>query len=189
MTRWRLLIPVLLLCLLHGRVRGEDEDTPEIRNPYFEKTEWRPSPWFETYVELRGSGRDALSTQLDRPFEGRDKTEFRSGPTYIFYRPPALPNVAGQIGRVDLEEDREWFYDQNLDGIRLFAVNSIVRSEAGVYRTSVNPTDGIVELQKMYFRPVLRGRDFGRRLLALLIDRMPHQGYRQCYLETTNHSE
>ncbi len=47
------------------------------------------------------------------------------------------------------------------------------------------PSAGICELRKMYFRPVVRGRGLGARLLALLLDEMRTAGYRRCYLETT----
>lgn len=104
---------------------------------------WQPSPWFETYVEVRGSNREALRADPSSPFEGGDRTEFQSGPTYVFYRPPTLSNVAAQIGRVDVEEDREWFYDDNLDGLRLFFANDHVHSEFGVYRTSIDPKEDV----------------------------------------------
>ncbi len=40
------------------------------------------------------------------------------------------------------------------------------------------------ELRKMYFLPALRGRGFGRRLLARLLDRARAAGFARCYLET-----
>ncbi len=45
--------------------------------------------------------------------------------------------------------------------------------------------DQACELRKMYFRPELRGRGVGRRLLARLLDEMRGCGYRRAYLETT----
>lgn len=44
----------------------------------------------------------------------------------------------------------------------------------------------ICELRKMYFRPELRGRGWGRRLLEHLLSAMREAGYRRCYLETTS---
>lgn len=40
------------------------------------------------------------------------------------------------------------------------------------------------ELQKMYFRPALRGHGLGRRFLAFLLGQMREAGYRRVYLET-----
>jgi putative acetyltransferase len=42
----------------------------------------------------------------------------------------------------------------------------------------------ICELQKMYFRPQLRGTGMGTRLLIHCLDRARALGYRLCYLET-----
>ncbi|KXF80373.1 acetyltransferase [Enterovibrio coralii] len=45
--------------------------------------------------------------------------------------------------------------------------------------------DGVCELQKMYFRPELRGKGFARRLAATAMKFAREQGYTGCYLETT----
>jgi putative acetyltransferase len=42
------------------------------------------------------------------------------------------------------------------------------------------------ELQKMYFRPAIRGRGLGRRFLAFLLAQMRQAGYRRAYLETVD---
>ncbi len=47
-----------------------------------------------------------------------------------------------------------------------------------------DPDQRIAELRKMYFRPELRGRGIGRRLLEELLVRMRDAGFRRCYLET-----
>ncbi len=44
---------------------------------------------------------------------------------------------------------------------------------------------GVCELQKMYFRPELRGRGFARRLAAKAMKFAREQGFTACYLETT----
>ncbi len=43
---------------------------------------------------------------------------------------------------------------------------------------------GTCELQKMYFRPQIRGHGLGRRFLGFLLEQMRQAGYRQAYLET-----
>jgi putative acetyltransferase len=40
------------------------------------------------------------------------------------------------------------------------------------------------ELRKMYFRPALRGRGLGERVLRQCLDAARERGYRRCYLET-----
>lgn len=45
------------------------------------------------------------------------------------------------------------------------------------------------ELQKMYYRPVARGRGLGRRLLELCLAEARRQGYRTVYLETLGSME
>ena len=48
-----------------------------------------------------------------------------------------------------------------------------------------DPEAAICELQKMYFRPEVRGQGLGRRFLAFLLAEMRDGGYRRSYLETT----
>lgn len=45
-------------------------------------------------------------------------------------------------------------------------------------------TSDVCELQKMFFRPQLRGLGMGYRLLARLMDEARKRGYRRCYIET-----
>lgn len=45
--------------------------------------------------------------------------------------------------------------------------------------------ESVCELQKMYFRPALRGRGFARRLAAQAMKFARQKGYSACYLETT----
>lgn len=46
-------------------------------------------------------------------------------------------------------------------------------------------SDGLCELQKMYFMPECRGRGLGRRLVLKALEFARGAGYRACYLETT----
>jgi putative acetyltransferase len=46
-----------------------------------------------------------------------------------------------------------------------------------------------VELRKMYFRPEIRGRGLGRRLLEDLIAEARHRGFDRIELETASHLE
>ena len=47
------------------------------------------------------------------------------------------------------------------------------------------PDEGVVEMQKLYFRPALRGLGLGRRLCELILAHAAADGYRQMYIETT----
>ena len=46
------------------------------------------------------------------------------------------------------------------------------------------PEESICELQKVYFRPELRGKGFGRKMIELCIEEASLAGYRTMYLET-----
>lgn len=43
---------------------------------------------------------------------------------------------------------------------------------------------GVCELRKMYFKPALRGKGMGSRLLGQILDAAREAGFSQCYLET-----
>ncbi len=43
---------------------------------------------------------------------------------------------------------------------------------------------GVCELRKMYFRPELRGKGLGTRLLGIVLDAARGAGYSECYLES-----
>lgn len=46
--------------------------------------------------------------------------------------------------------------------------------------------DSILEIQKMYFKPELRGLGFAKQILNLAFAFARQQGYQACYLETTD---
>jgi len=100
---------------------------------------YAPSPWFNAYGEIRWTGRRALRDELD----GRDidESRFQSGETWFLLRAPTMEWAATQVGRIEIEEDREWFFDENLDGVRLIALTDVARVETGAYRTDVTPDD------------------------------------------------
>ncbi len=50
-----------------------------------------------------------------------------------------------------------------------------------------NPSDGIAELQKVYFSPQLRGLGLGKQILTLAIEGARSAGYRTLYAETVPH--
>jgi putative acetyltransferase len=49
--------------------------------------------------------------------------------------------------------------------------------------------EGVCELRKMYFLPVLRGMGMGARLLRRILGAAREAEYRRCYLETMSKME
>ena len=47
-----------------------------------------------------------------------------------------------------------------------------------------NPSNGICELQKMYFLPEARGLGFGAQLMQICLENAKTFGFESCYLET-----
>ncbi len=55
-----------------------------------------------------------------------------------------------------------------------------------VATVAMKPDGAVVELQKMYFSPVIRGRGLGKKLLEWLLDWAREQGYRSVVLDTAS---
>ena len=47
-----------------------------------------------------------------------------------------------------------------------------------------NPSNGVCELQKMYFLPEARGKGFGTQLMRICLEKAKTVGFKSCYLET-----
>jgi putative acetyltransferase len=84
--------------------------------------------------------------------------------------------------------------DADLDDIR-----AAYQHSGGRFRVLVDESDTVVgcggiypvdertaELRKMYFRPAVRGRGFGRTLLADLVDAAKSAGFERMVLETAS---
>ena len=56
--------------------------------------------------------------------------------------------------------------------------------DSGRWVKGTTETEGICELQKVYFRPSLRGLGFGRKILERCIQEAAMAGYRLMYLES-----
>ena len=61
--------------------------------------------------------------------------------------------------------------------------NENVLGGGGIAPLLGDPT--LLEIQKMYFLPILRGQGFARKLLQQCFDFAKAQGFNACYLETT----
>ena len=88
------------------------------------------------------------------------------------------PEVDHMFETYDREGARFWVIEQ--DG-ELLGCGGIAPLKGGDSATC--------ELQKMYFRPELRGRGLGARLLGLCLEGARDSGYRRCYLETLGRME
>ncbi|MBK9014317.1 MAG: GNAT family N-acetyltransferase [Saprospiraceae bacterium] len=68
-----------------------------------------------------------------------------------------------------------------------FVVSSIETGEVfgcGGIGPLVGGEADVCELKKMYFRPELRGLGFGKKMVAICLEKAKEFGYRRCYLET-----
>ncbi len=100
---------------------------------------YRPSSSFIGVMEVRYVGLWRNDERLGRFFV--DDT--RLGETFMYFRNPLKWNVDFQAGRIDFDEKREWLYDQNLDGLRIFHFGRNLVTELSVSTTlsSGSPRD------------------------------------------------
>ncbi len=99
---------------------------------------WTPNPWFSAYAEVRWTGSRGLDNPSSIP--DVDRSEYQSGPTNVLVRTRRWP-LSARLGRIDVEDEREWFHDQNLDGIRVRWTGRVLGLDVGRYRTDITPTD------------------------------------------------
>jgi len=101
---------------LSGRFDSDREDTqPELRAAW--SGFWSES--FRTHAVARVRKTYVLSSDLDEP--SRD-AELQVTQAYALWRGLAGGRLAVQVGRQDFDDDREWLYDEYLDGVRVHLV-------------------------------------------------------------------
>jgi alginate production protein len=131
---------LLFAGLLEGRWTGENNFNLNDRRPRDRQdTEgsarvrfiYRPSDSFIGVAELRYQGQYRDDDEDGRFYE--DGT--RLGETFGYWVDPLQWNLDLQLGRIDFDDEREWLYDQNLDGIRLFHFNRFFVTEFSVSTT------------------------------------------------------
>ena len=119
---------LLFAGLMEGRWTGENNFNLNDRRPRDRQdTEgsararfiYRPSDSFIGVAELRYQGQYRDDDEDGRFYE--DGT--RLGETFGYWIDPLKWNLDLQLGRIDFDDEREWLYDQNLDGVRLFHFN------------------------------------------------------------------
>lgn len=96
--------------------------------------------------------------------------EFDAPRTGSVYSDPRMDNLSEEFKRDDAEY---WVIEK--DGT--------VLGGCGFYPTDGLP-EGMAEVVKFYFSPLLRGKGFGRKMLALIEERAKAAGYRQLYIES-----
>lgn len=165
---------LLLAGLLEGRWTGENNFNLNDRRPRDRQDTqssarlrfiYRPTAKFIGVAEIRYQGRYRNDDEDGRFYE--DDT--RLGETFGYWIDPLQWNLDFQLGRIDFDERREWLYDQNLDGLRLFHFNRFFVAEFSVSTTlsSGSPRDEEALNTMLY---VSNGND-DRHLAAYIIDR------------------
>lgn len=108
-----------------ARDRQDTEGSARLRFIY------RPSASFIGVAELRYRGLDRDDDEDGRFYDD----EIRLGETFGYWVDPFKWNLDLQLGRIDFDDEREWLYDQNLDGLRLFQFNRYFVTELSVSTT------------------------------------------------------
>lgn len=131
---------VLFAGLAEARWTGEDEFDLDRRDPEDRQDSessfrgrfiYRPSTSFVGVLEV--SHRRLWRKDDEDGRIERDATVL--GETFGYWFDPFGMATDVQAGRIDFDEEREWLYDQNLDGIRLFTAWRDLISEFSVTTT------------------------------------------------------
>ena len=94
---------------------GDREDRSDYNGSVRARLEWLPSERVSAVGELRMAQR-----YRDDEEDGTSRVDdVQVGETFLRWQDLAGGSVELQIGRQDFDEQREWLYDQNLDGLRL----------------------------------------------------------------------
>lgn len=165
---------LLFAGLLEGRWTGENNfDLNDRRARDRQDTEgsararliYRPTDSFIGVAELRYQGQDRSDDEDGDFYE--DETGL--GETFAYLIDPFKWNLDVQLGRIDFDDEREWLYDQNLDGLRLFHFNRFFVTEFSVTTTLSNGSPRDQEaLNTMVY---VSNGDEDRHLAAYLIHR------------------
>lgn len=131
---------VLLAGLAEARWTGEDEFDLDRRDPedrqdsessFRGRLVWRPGDRFVGVMEL---SHRRLWRQDDE--DGRvERNNTVLGETFGYWFDPFAISADLQVGRIDFDDEREWLYDQNLDGIKVFHYWRDLVSEVSVTKT------------------------------------------------------
>ena len=109
----------------------DDEDRKDTEIAARLRLAWRlgDDVFARTEARLRSRWRD------DDEDGSSDETEVRLGETWVYWRDGFGEGVDLQVGRQDFDDEREWIYDQNLDGLRLVSTGQATRTELSLSTT------------------------------------------------------
>lgn len=134
---------LLFAGLIEGRWTGENNFNLNDRRPRDRQDTqssvrfrfiYRPSANFIGVAEVRYQGLHRNDDEDGRFYED----DVRLGETFGYWIDPLRWNMDFQLGRIDFDEKREWLFDQNLDGLKLFHFNRFFVTEFSVSTTFSN---------------------------------------------------
>ena len=109
----------------------DDEDTLTLESELQLELTWRIAPRAVAFAEAKFADERELAKQGS----GRkDDTFAERGETWLYLRAPGDSGFALQIGRQALSEDREWWWDSDLDALRIHWDAFPFAAEIGVAR-------------------------------------------------------
>lgn len=115
----------------------EDEDLASFEPELEVAFSYDPAPWFRAFANLD------LKRQfpIEEP-DGRDsqETRLRVKQAYVNLR-EIFQGVSVTLGRQEFKDEREWLYDEDLDGVRLFYRDTDFGIEASVSREKLVDKD------------------------------------------------
>lgn len=93
-----------------------------------------------------------------------------------------LPKTGTAYGDASL---KTMFENYNVESSIYFVLEKTGKIIGGAGVAALeNPSNGICELQKMYFLPEARGLGFGTQLMQICLENAKKFGFESCYLET-----
>ena len=127
----------------YGLVRGADDDDVKVGPELKLETIWLLSDTLVTFTDTKAFADSSIYQEGGgaRTRAGLELSEAWLLKTDLFNTPLAI-----QVGRQQFQERREWWWDENLDAIRLHYFGAKVRAFAGVareigYKSTLGRTD------------------------------------------------
>ena len=116
-----------------------------------------------------------------REIEPKDNAEIAVVIRKIFIE-LGIPKIGTAYEDIALDQMFET-YDIPNAAYFVIELNGIILGGAGIMQLQ-NATEGICELQKMYFSQEIRQKGFGAKMINTCLNKAKEFGYKKCYLET-----